>query len=301
MLLTLLGVSLLTWSMVHLAPGDSAEIYARQFAESGRPTQEEIDLARVSLGLDATPVVQYARWLQRIVRGDLGRSFSSGEPIVSELGRRLPATVELALVATALSFVAGVSLGAWAAATRRRSVDAAIRLVAISGGAVPAFLLALLAIWVFAVRLDWLPSVGRDGLFSAGLVLPAGVLALGQLGATARLARSTTADALSADHIWAARARGLPEARVVRAHAIRNALAPVLTFTAGSLGGLLGGAVVVESVFAWPGMGTYVVDAVRAQDYPAIQAGVLVGAAVYVLIALVLDVVYRALDPRIGR
>lgn len=295
----LIGVSVIAWALTSLAPGDASTIYAAQFAESGRPTAEEIERAREDLGLDGTLPEQYAVWMSRVVRGDLGRSFQSGAPVVDELQRRAWPTIQLALVATVLTVVAGVGAGVVAALHQDRWQDHVARLLALAGGAVPSFWMSLVLIWFFAVKLDILPSLGRGG--PSHLVLPAIALSLGGAGTYARLVRASMLDVLTQDYITAARAKGLAPRTVILRHALRNAMFPAVTQMGLTLGALLGGAAIIETIFAWPGMGKLAVDSIAAKDYPVIQSVVLVSAVTYVGVNVVVDVAYQVLDPRVLR
>lgn len=295
----LLGVSVVTWSLVALAPGDAATIYARQYAESGRPTAEEVDRARRELDLDGNVVQQYISWARRTVAGDFGRSFETGAPVTSDLRRRAWPTLQLALAATALAAAAGITTGVVAALSRDRWPDHAGRLLALVGGAVPSFWLSLVLIWLFAVKLQWLPSLGSGGI--QHLVLPTVALALGSAGLFTRLVRASMLDVLSQHYITAARAKGLGEPSVVLRHALRNALTPALTQVGLTLGTLLGGAAIVETIFSWPGLGKLTVDAITARDYPVLQTLVLLSALAYLVVNFAVDIAYRVLDPRIAR
>jgi len=294
----LFGVTVITWALVSFAPGDAAQIYARQFSEQGRPTTEEVERAREELDLDGGPVSQYLTWLGKVARADLGKSFETGAPVSAEMQRRTWPTLQLALGGLAVMVFAGVPLGIVAALYRNRWPDLVARLVSLASGALPSFLVSLLLIWAFAAQLGWFPSLGRGGI--EHLVLPALALGLAGAGAFTRLVRASMLDVLSQDYVMAARARGLRESVVVLRHAFRNALIPVVTQFGLALGGLLGGAAIVETIFSWPGLGKLTVDAIAAHDYPVIQAVVLVSALVYVTINIVIDIAYRVIDPRIS-
>jgi peptide/nickel transport system permease protein len=294
----LVGISIVAWALMELAPGDAAEIYARQFAASERPTREEVERAREELNLDGSILQQYLAWAGRAARGDLGRSFRSGQPVTAELLDHLPATLQLAAAGAVVILAIGLPLGVLAALYQNRWPDTLARLVALIGGAVPSFWLALLLIWLFAVRLDVLPSFGRGG--PDHLILPALALGLVGAGAYARLLRATMLDTLSQEFILAAHARGVSRYGVTVRHALRNALIPVVTQFGLTVGALLSGAVVIETIFAWPGIGKFAVDAIGQRDYPALQGFVLFSALVYVAANIVVDLTYRLLDPRIG-
>ncbi|MFN0094116.1 MAG: ABC transporter permease [Dehalococcoidia bacterium] len=294
-----LGVSLIAWGLVALAPGDASEIYARQYAESGRPTAEEVETARVDLGLDGNIVEQYVAWIRRLGTGDLGRSFATGRSVRTEIQSRAWPTIQLAAAGTFVAVGVGVPLGILAALRRDAWPDAAARVVSLASGALPSFWVALLLIWLFAVKLGWLPSLGRGG--PEHLILPGMALGLAGAGSFTRLVRASLLDVLGQPYITAARARGLLDRTVVVRHALRNALIPALTQFGLTLAGLLGGAAIVETIFSWPGIGKLTVDAIDARDYPVIQAVVVLAAIVHVLTNLSIDLAYRIVDPRIGK
>ncbi len=297
--LALVGISVITWGLMSLAPGDAAQIYARQFAVNGFPTAEEVAVARAHLGLDGGVLSQYGRWAVTAATGDLGRSFQSGEPVVAELARRLPATLELTLAAMTMIVVLGISAGTLAALRPNRRADLAARLTSLVVGSVPSFWLSLVLIWIFAASLGWLPSTGRDG--AASLALPALALGLPGSAVVIRLVRAAVIDALAEDYVVAARARGVPEHSVVIRHALRNALVPVSTQLGLVFGALLSGAAIVETIFAWPGVGKLAVDAIASQDYPVLQGFVLFSALMYLGVNFAVDLLYRILDPRVTR
>ena len=295
----LIGVTIVAWALAALAPGDAARNYARQFAANGHPTAEEVEQARADLHLDGNLAQQYLAWASRVVRGDLGHSFASGRPVRDELTRHAPATVELALAAVAFTVIVGIGLGIAAARWKGRLGDVVVRVLAVGGGAIPAFWMSLILIWLFAARWHLLPSGGRPGPLSSALLMPALALGLVSVGETVRLTRSSLSHAMGQEYVRAARARGLSERRVVTAHGLRNALIPVVTQLGLLLGELLAGAAVVEVVFAWPGLGKLAVDAIATKDYPVIQGVILLSAVAYLAIGLVLDLLYGRLDPRV--
>ena len=263
---------------------------------------ESASAARVAaldhkLGLDRPLVVQYAAFLGQLVRGDLGESLRYGQPNASLILERLPATVELAVAALLVALVVGVPLGALAATREGRPADRVVSALSLVGVSMPIFWIGLMAILFFAVRLQWLPAGQRDGL--ASLVLPALTLAALPLAQIARLSRSSMSETLRQQFITASRARGLSSARVVINHALRNSAIPVLTIFGLQTGLLLSGAVTVEYVFSWPGLGTLATAAVQGRDFTLVQAVVVVGVAVFVITNLVVDVLYGIIDPRI--
>ncbi len=295
----LVGISVVTWALMAASPDDPARIYANQQAVGGRAEPAEIEQARELLGLTGSPVEQYVRWARRALSGDLGESFRTGQPVTTEIVDRLPATLELAGGAVLVTLLLGLPLGVIAAVWANRWPDHVARLVALIGGAVPAFWLSLLLIWLFAVEWRWLPSNGRGGLDH--LVLPALALGAAAAGGYVRLLRASLLETLGEDYVVAARARGLRGSAVLVRHALRNALIPVVSQLGVTVGVLLSGSVVVEVIFSWPGIGRYAVDSIARRDLPALQGFVLFSALVYLGASLAVDLAYRWLDPRVGR
>ncbi len=252
---------------------------------------------RTHLGLDRPLPVQYGLFLLHAVQGDFGTSFVYRQPVSSLVAGRLGATFELALAAFAIALLLGVGLGMAAALHRGGGVDLAVTGFSMVGLAVPPFWLGLMLIVVFAVRLRLLPVSGSEG--AASVVLPAVTLSLQSAARLARLLRSSMVEALAADHIRAARARGLTWRRVLWVHALRNALIPLVTMAGLELGDLISSAVVVEAIFAWPGLGRLAVTAVAQRDFPLLQGAVLVVAVCFVSINLVVDWLYTRIDPRV--
>lgn len=292
----LLGISLLAYGLANLAPGDPARIQLRhQLGEP--PSEEAVGALRRELGLDDPFALRYARWVGRALRGDLGVSYRTGEPVLGALAGRFPATLQIALAAVALGLVAGIPAGVVSAVRRNSPLDHASRLTALIGASMPSFWLGYVLIAVFAVGLGVLPVAGRGGV--GHLVLPAATLGLGAAAGLSRLVRSGVLEVLGEDHVRTARAKGLTEARVLRRHVLRNALIPVVTLAGIRFGHLLGGAVIVETVFAWPGIGKYVVDSIYDRDYPTIQGFVVFIATVFVILNILVDLAYLWLDPRI--
>ena len=289
----LLGVSILVFSMLHLLPGDPAQIILGEAVTSAQ------DLARLrrELGFDAPLHVQYARFLGRALSGDLGRSLQSRRPVLDEILAQLPSTVQLTLAGLALAVVVGVVLGVAAATHRGSWADTLCMLLALGGLSMPAFWLGLMLIFFFALQLGWLPATGQGGL--ARLVLPALTLGYGAAGVIARLVRSSLLEVLRTEYVTTARSKGLAERRVVYRHALRNALIPVITIVGLQFGALLGGTVVIETVFARQGIGRLLVGAILYKDFPLVQGIVLFTASAYVLVNLLVDLGYALTDPRI--
>ncbi|MDR7387844.1 MAG: ABC transporter permease [Armatimonadota bacterium] len=288
----LLGVSVVVFVAIRLIPGDPAQIMAGQAA-----TEEVVRQIRQSLGLDQPLPVQYLYFLRNVVRGDLGRSLFNGAPVVEELGQRFPRTVRLALASIAVASLIGVPAGILAATRHLSWLDTLVMLVALVGVSMPVFWLGLNLILVFSVRLQWLPAFGYETW--RHLLLPSVTLGAASAAIVARMTRSSMLEVLGQDYIRTARAKGLAERVVVNRHALRNALIPVVTVLGLQLGTLLSGAVLTETVFAWPGIGRLLVDAVLARDYPIIQGATLLIAATFVALNLAVDLLYGLLDPRI--
>ena len=288
----LFGVSVVVFLMVHLVPGDPIRIMLGQ-----SPSAADVRLLRHELGLDAPLPVQYVRYVGHALHGDLGASIRSNRPVVDEIADRFPATLQLTVAAMAVAIVLGVGVGTLAAASRSRLLEGALMLGATLGVSLPTFWVGLLLIDVFALQLRWFPVLGSAGL--RGLVLPAVTLALPAAAVLARVTRAGLVDVLGQDYIRTARAKGLAWRRIVGYHALRNGLIVVLTIVGLQFGSLMAGSVIVESVFARPGLGSFVVGAIQARDYPDIQGIVLIFAVFYVLTNLVLDVLYGLINPRI--
>ena len=291
-----LGISILAFALALLAPGDPV----RQVLQAGgidAPSPEQVMEMRRELGLDAPGPVRYARWLGGAVRGDLGSSYRTGEPVLQSLIDRFPRTAVLALIAVGLGLVIAVPLGVISAVFRDSPVDQLARLGALVGASVPSFWLAYLLILFFAVQMRVLPVAGASE--PRHIVLPALTLAIGAAASLTRLTRSAMLEELFQDYVRTARSKGLRERVVVVTHALRNALIAIVTITGIRLAALLGGAVIVETIFAWPGIGKYVVDSIFNRDYPTIQGFVLFTGTVVLLVNLAVDVSYVWLDPRV--
>jgi peptide/nickel transport system permease protein len=295
--LVLLGISLISFALLNLAPGDPAGILLRLQQPGTEPPREAVLALREELGLDDPLPLRYGRWLLGALRGDLGKSYRSGEPIIVELAQRLPATLLLTGASLALAVLVSIPLGIFAAVRPGSLVDELSRLLALLGAAVPSYLLALLLILVFGVTLHWLPTVGYGSLQQ--LVLPALALAAGSSAQLMRLTRATMLEVVQQDYVRTARAKGIRERRVIGVHALKNALLPVITVLGMNLGYLLGGTVIVETIFSWPGVGKYAIDAIFLRDYPVIQGFVLYMAVIFLLVNLLVDLTYRWLDPRL--
>ena len=290
--LTLLGVSVLVFVILRVLPGDPA----RMLLPDGAPESAVAELNR-QLGLREPLVVQYGLFLGSVARGDFGQSFQYRAPALRVVLERLPATVQLTLAAMLITIAAGVPLGIFTAVRRGTRYDVAGTIVAVLGQSLPNFWLGIMLILLFGVALRWLPTSGFAGWTS--LVLPAVTLAAFPTALVARLTRSSMLEILNRDYIRTGRAKGLAERRVVFRHALRNAAIPVLTVIGLQIGALLGGAVITESIFAWPGMGKLIVDAIFFRDFPVVQTVLILSATVFVVINLAVDLLYTVIDPRI--
>lgn len=287
------GVSIAAFSMVHLVPGDPVAIMLGE-----RATPADVARLRGELGLDEPLPVQYLDYVSRAVRGDFGESIRSGQPVLGEISGRTAPTVELALAAMAIAVTLGILMGVTAATSKSSITDFGTMAVSLAGLALPTFWSGLLLIYLFGLKLGWLPVSGDGG--PQALILPAVTLALPAAAVLARLTRSSMLETLGQEYVRTARSKGLPEDLVVYKHALQNAFIPVLTIMGLQFGALLGGSVIVESVFARPGLGSLAVDAILARDFPVVQAIVLLAGIVFVLVNLLVDILYSVLDPRIS-
>jgi len=289
---TLLAVSVCVFGIVRLIPGDPARLLAGDFA-----TEQIVDELRQRWRLNDPLPVQYAAYLGGLVRGDLGRSITTSTPVLTELTERFLRTLELAVAAIAVAAFVGIAAGIVSAIRRATLVDYLATALALTGISTPIFWSGLILILLFSVTLEWLPAGGTGTL--RHLVLPAVSLGLFGAGVLARQTRSGLLEVLGQDFVRTARAKGLPERLVVIKHALKNAMIPVVTVLGDQFGRLLGGAILTETVFSWPGMGRYLIDAISQRDYPAVQGAILVFAGAVVLINLLVDLSYGALDPRV--
>ncbi|MEX2199769.1 MAG: ABC transporter permease subunit [Dongiaceae bacterium] len=318
---TFFGVTILTFSMVRLIPGDPVELMA---GERGISPERHAKLL-AELGLDKPLLVQYAHYIGDVLTGDLGKSFVTKKPILTEFLTLFPATIELAVCAILFALILGVPAGIIAAVRRGRVPDYAVMGVSLTGYSMPIFWWGLLLILLFSVNLGWTPVSGRislffffepvtgfmlidsllsgqEGAFRSALhhlVLPTIVLGTIPLAVIARMTRSAMLEVLSEDYIRTARAKGLRPWRVVAVHALRNAMIPVITVIGLQVGVLLGGAILTETIFSWPGVGKWLIESVRRRDYAALQGGILLVATMIVLVNLFVDLLYALFNPRI--
>jgi peptide/nickel transport system permease protein len=298
----LLILSLGVFLMLHLTPGDPVQIMLGQDADP-----QSIAALRSELGLDQPLPVQYARWVGNVVRGDLGRSIRTHQPVMEAIVSRLPVTIELSLVSLIISLAIGLPAGVLAASRRNTSVDLASTGLALAGVSLPSFFLGILLILVFALWLRWVPPSGytpfvQDPAMNLKqMFMPAVALGAALAGIVARLMRSSLLEVLDTDYMRTARAKGLPQQAVLLGHGLKNALLPVVTVVGLQVGALLGGAILIETIFALPGIGRLAVDSIFARDFPIVQGVVLFLALVRVLSNLIADLLYGQLDPRIAR
>jgi ABC-type dipeptide/oligopeptide/nickel transport system permease component len=288
----LVAISVLVFSIVNMIPGDPAVIAAGLEASPAT-----VDAIRRDLGLDQPLVVQYVRFVTNALAGDFGVSIRTGAPVGREILDRLPHTAILAAGGVALAVILGLAVGVAAALSRRVVVDRLLTAASLVAASTPSYWLALMLMLLFSVTLGWLPAIGVGS--AAHYLLPCLALGLQSAGAVARMTRASVRDVLTQDFLRAARAKGVPYRRALFAHGMRNALLPVLSLVGLRVGGLLAGTVLVESVFAVPGVGRMMADAVVARDFPVVQGGVLVVAAMVVVVNGVTDVVAALLDPRV--
>ena len=303
MLPLLLGISVVLFALIHAAPGGPEA----GLLSSGRFIDPQVvEAYRRRLGVDLPVHVQYLRWLGALLRGDLGLSFSTTRPVTAMIVERLPATLGLMGASFVLAFLVALPLGVWSALRQHQTLDLVATGLSFLGIAMPVFWFGLLLQMLFAVKLGWLPVSGTHTVAAdspsdrlAHLVLPAVVLSLRNVAGWSRYLRASLLEALSADYVRTARAKGLPETRVIGLHALRNALLPVVSVMALGLGDLFSGAVVTETVFAWPGIGRLFVQAMFARDYPLLMGILLMGSLMVVVFNLAADVLYGVLDPRV--
>ncbi|MBW2060885.1 MAG: ABC transporter permease [Deltaproteobacteria bacterium] len=290
---TLIGITLVSFLILQLVPGDPARTIAGLEAE-----EEDIEAIRHQLGLDKPIIVQYGIFLKNVTKGEFGQSIRTQNDVVAEIWPRFINTLKLALASILISLFIGLIIGSVAAIRQNTIVDYTSMVFVLLGISTPTFWSGLLIILVFSVFLGWFPSGGSEGLIS--LVLPAITLAAPSAAVTARMTRSSMLEVFRQDYIRTARAKGQKESKVIYKHALKNALIPTTTIVGLQFGYLMGGAVLVETVFTWPGLGRLIVDSIYTRDYPVVQGGVILFAFGFVLANLVVDILYIYLDPRIS-
>lgn len=289
---TLLGVAFFAVVLIQLLPGDPARTIAGLLA-----TEEEVDRIREELALDRPVPLQYGIFVSNLVQGDLGTSARTDQPVLEEIVARMPATLTLALTGTILGAGLGVMFGVVSATRRSKPTDYVLSFVAITGVSMPVYWLGLLLIILFAVTLGWLPASGADE--PASLILPSFTLALFSMALVSRMTRASMLEVLERDYVRTARAKGVRERSVIYRHALRNAAIPIITVIGLQFGSLLGGAVLTETVFGWPGIGRLLVDSIFARDLPVVLGIVIVYSSLFIVVNLIVDVVYTFLDPRV--
>lgn len=291
-LITLFGVSVLIFLMLRVLPGDPARVLAGLNASA-----EQVAQIRNQLGLDSSLLSQYWYFISGVLTGDLGQSARTSRPVATEIAVRLPATVILAVVATVIGSLVGMTAGVLAAVRRNTVLDHVVSSVAMMGVSMPVYWLGLLLILLFAVTLGWLPAAGSGQPLS--IVLPAVTLAAFSTALISRMTRASMLEVIGQDFMRTAEAKGAPPRTVIIKHGLRNAFIPILTVISLQFGALLGGAVLTETVFGWPGIGRLLVDSIGARDFAVVQGIVLVYAAVFILLNVVVDILYVVVDPRI--
>lgn len=289
----LFGISIFVFLLMYFTPGDPAVL---MLGEGAPP--EQLEALREAMGLNDPFYVQYYRWLRNAVRGDLGRSLRSKKLVTEEILDRLPATTELAVAAVAFAVIVGVPVGILSATKPNSWFDNLAMVAALTGVGMPVFWQGIMLILIFSVHLRWLPSSVRMGGLEY-LILPAITLGTASTASIARLTRSAMLEVLQQDYIRTARSKGLPRRMVTFRHALRNALIPVVTMIGLQFGGLMSGAVLTETIFAWPGIGRMIVDAINNKDFPLVQGTIMTFALMYALVNLIIDVTYALLDPRL--
>jgi ABC-type dipeptide/oligopeptide/nickel transport system permease component len=289
---TVLFVGITIFLMVRVLPGDPARVIAGVLA-----TEQDVQRIRVELGLDEPLPVQAAIFLRDLAQGDLGVSARTSNPVLQEIGARLPATLALAAAGMLLAVAIGIPLGAWAAARAGSAADLLVSTFVLFGISLPVYWLGLMLIIVFSIRLRWLPAAGAEGPLS--LILPALTLAAFSVAFIARITRSSMLEVLRQDYVRTAHAKGVRRTTVEWRHALRNALPPVVTVIGLQFGELLGGAILTETVFGWPGLGRLLVDSIFSRDYPMVQGLVIVFAAMFAVVNLLVDLTYERIDPRV--
>jgi ABC-type dipeptide/oligopeptide/nickel transport system permease component len=290
--IVLLNVSLVVFVLVRIVPGDPARLMLGMEA-----SEEAIQAARAQFGFDRPLYIQYVQFVGGALRGDLGQSVRFRRPVGDLLRESFPATLELALAATVIALILAVPAGIYAAVHRDGVLDRLLMAGALIGQAMPIFWLGIMLITLFSVKLGWLPTSGRGSL--AQLIMPSATLSTYVMALLARLTRSNMLDVLREQYVRTARAKGLRETVIVHKHALMSAALPIVTVLGLQVGALLSGAVVTETVFNWPGIGTLALRAIQQRDYPVVQGVVLVSAALFVLINGMVDLAYRYLDPRV--
>ena len=295
LILILFGITLLSFALMQTASGDTVDAIQQQM---GTSMSEEAKAAlRHEMGLDQPFIVQYFQWVGKIFTGNMGYSYIKNQEVFLMFMQALPNTLLLTLSSIVTTILISIPLGIWSAVKQNKITDYVIRVCTFIGNAMPNFFIALLLIYVFALQLHWFPVMGNNGFIS--VILPTLTLALAMSAKYTRQVRATVLDELNQDYVIGARARGIKERTIVWAHVLKSAMLTIVTLLGLSLGSLLGGTAIVESIFMWPGVGKLAVDAISTRDYQVIQVYVIWMAIIYVVINLITDIIYHYLDPRI--
>ena len=293
--LTVFITTILVTLLIHLVPGDPVQI---MFAQSQGSTPEQIEEVRRNLGLDKPIYIQYFMYVEKLFQGDLGHTIRGGQPVIEVIFQRLPNTIKLACAAMLIAIIIGLPIGFFAAYKKGTIWDTTVMIVAIAGISMPHFWLGLILLFFFAVQLGWLPVSGSGYM---NLVLPALTLGLSNAAIFARLTRSSMIEVMQQDFVQTALAKGLPKGFVLRRHVLRAGLVPLITMMGLQFAFMMGGAIVVENIFSWNGVGRMAVEAIFQRDYPIIQGFILTFAVVVVIVSIFLDTIYAFIDPRIRR
>jgi peptide/nickel transport system permease protein len=288
----MLGVTFLVFTIMYFTPGDPAKLI---LGESAQP--EQVEALREEMGLNDSFIVQYFRFITKALTGDFGRSYSTKKPVFDEVFARFPATLKLTVAAMIIAVIIGIPVGIISATKQYSALDSISMIGALIGVSMPVFWLGLMLILVFSVKLRVLPSSGSDTLLH--LILPAFSLGVGSAAIITRMTRSSMLEVIRQDYIRTARSKGVAEKKVINKHALKNALIPVVTVIGLQFGGLLGGAVLTESVFSWPGLGRLMVDAIKQKDSPTVLASVVFISVTFSVVNLLVDMLYAFIDPRI--
>ena len=295
LVVVLLGVTFLTFMITQATPSDAAEM---KYVSMGMmPSTELLEKTREEMGLNDPVLIQYGRWLGNVLHGDLGESSKFGESVWTQMTRKLPMTLKLAGVSLIVVIVFSFPLGILSAVKKNKVADYMLRFLSFFGVSMPNFWLALLLMYIFAVRLGWFKVVSTNSV--QGMILPVATLTIPMISSYARQIRAALLEELNANYVIGARARGIPERRIIWGHVLPNAILPIVTLLGLSVGHLLGGAAIIETIFSWQGIGNMVVEAIRVRDYPLIQGYVIWMAIIYVMVNLIVDIAYRLLDPQI--
>ncbi len=290
------GASILSFSILYIAPGDPAELMLERQLQS-TPTQEQIETFKEKHGLNEPIPIQFVRWFNNVLHGDLGISLRTEEPVLNEFFNKFPASLILFALSQIIAIMIGIPLGIISAVKHNSTTDHFSRLVAMLGVSMPNFWLSLLLIIYFAVHLGWFPAFGYGGVMH--IILPATAMGLSGCASIMRLMRASLLEVLNLDYIRTARSKGLPERVIIVKHGLKNALIPVVTFIGFHIGHLFSSIVIIETIFAWPGIGRFLIQSIHARDFPVIQGFVLIIAMIFVFSNLLVDILYTYLDPRI--